>query len=506
MPDMLVESPVAWLDPSTLIESADGSGSPSTIEGQFSAYDVKNKNGRVYPRRLWESLVREGESADRLNHRQLIGFLDHPPSPTGRIRESAILTTQLELRDDGIVYGKADILPTPDGKTLVALLQAGVRVGISSRGTGTVGSEGEVANDFQLYGFDIVTDPSTHNAYPKLADDKSKKNESTDNTTPSPTIEEAQPASSAVISEDTMNNSEVLENLDSRLDDVQEQLDGLTESTIPKATIKQIKRDLNQVSSRASSIGSKDDENRANAEALQERVKLIRHRLNEQSSIKKATGLDQPSDPPGVQPQRDTEPSVGQPTNSGNSDAGGLVQLEKYEAAKAQSEAYYRLFRECFKDLRSALSSLSETATLHAEAEARADQATADLQVEKRKYAALQRLGQLALDEQDNLDLRAAVAEAMKNPKMATLASVVERCETVAEVHSLVESVTGSKLVVSPDLPDPSQSHSSTPPKTVQEENHVETPAAAGDVSVQGDKPKRKRNLVSEITMSALQG
>jgi hypothetical protein len=124
------------------------------LTGKLQEADVQNGNGRVYPHKV---LMREVENYKKLvKEKRALGELDHPDDSV------------INLKNASAVMGKVKVLNTDAGKTLRALVEDGVKLGISSRGMGSV-SEGAgkviVQEDFQLICFDFVSEPSTPNAF-----------------------------------------------------------------------------------------------------------------------------------------------------------------------------------------------------------------------------------------------------------------------------------------------------------------------------------------------------
>jgi len=150
-----------------IIESMDDKKDGVTrIKGILQRANAKNQNGRVYPR---EILEREAQKyLELVNERRAMGELDHPDSSVVNLNNVSHIITEMGWIKDDLV-GVIEVVPTPSGKILEALLKAGVKVGISSRGLGTVqeGVDGaaEVQDDFELLAFDMVSNPSTHGAF-----------------------------------------------------------------------------------------------------------------------------------------------------------------------------------------------------------------------------------------------------------------------------------------------------------------------------------------------------
>ena len=141
------------------------------VEGPGQRSDVKNANQRTYSRKIWEKLVADKNSyvQNAISERQMLGHLEHPKDGRTDLREVAILTTKAELRKDGVVWNQFELLETPNGLILQELTRKGVKWGVSSRGTGTVGDDGQVSeDDYTLKTWDAVSSPSTPGAHPKL--------------------------------------------------------------------------------------------------------------------------------------------------------------------------------------------------------------------------------------------------------------------------------------------------------------------------------------------------
>jgi len=137
------------------------------IEGIFMQSEKVNRNGRMYERKI---LFNE---ADRYNKEYVqksraMGELGHPDGPTINGDRVSHLITSMR-REGNDFYGKAKILSTPMGEIVKSLLDEGVKIGVSTRGLGSVKqlSDGvmEVQKDFHLATVDIVTDPSAPNAF-----------------------------------------------------------------------------------------------------------------------------------------------------------------------------------------------------------------------------------------------------------------------------------------------------------------------------------------------------
>lgn len=139
-----------------------------TISGVFQRANGKNQNERVYPREILEREVSRYMS-ECVTQRRATGELDHPASEIVNLKN--VSHTVIDLKWDGDdLIGTLEILPTPSGNILRQLVESNILLGISSRGMGSVKQnirEGSnvVQDDFNLICFDIVSNPSTQNAF-----------------------------------------------------------------------------------------------------------------------------------------------------------------------------------------------------------------------------------------------------------------------------------------------------------------------------------------------------
>ena len=145
----------------------EGKNKQQYIKGIFLQSDIKNQNGRVYPFNVLKNQVRKFNE-NFVKKDRALGELGHPSGPTVNLdRVSHIIT---ELYEDGRNFvGKAKVIDTPNGKIVKNLLESGVRLGVSSRGLGSVKANkqgvNEVQDDFVLATVDIVSDPSAPDAF-----------------------------------------------------------------------------------------------------------------------------------------------------------------------------------------------------------------------------------------------------------------------------------------------------------------------------------------------------
>ena len=137
------------------------------IDGIFMQAEQKNRNGRVYPSKVLMNEVKKYNN-DYVRSKRAMGELGHPDGPQLNLERVSHLIKELRI-DGNDVYGKAKILDTPYGKIVKNLISEGVKIGVSSRGMGSLkqNSSGvnEVQDDFSLSAVDIVADPSAPNAF-----------------------------------------------------------------------------------------------------------------------------------------------------------------------------------------------------------------------------------------------------------------------------------------------------------------------------------------------------
>jgi len=147
------------------------------LSGIMQKADTQNGNGRIYPSKV---LMREVENYKKLvKERRALGELDHPDDSVINLRNASHMVTDVWVNGKDVM-GKVQVLNTPSGGILRSLVESGVKLGISSRGMGSVSeNQGQtiVEDDFQLICFDFVSEPSTPGAYMmKEAKDLSEPN------------------------------------------------------------------------------------------------------------------------------------------------------------------------------------------------------------------------------------------------------------------------------------------------------------------------------------------
>jgi len=138
------------------------------LKGIIQRADTVNQNGRIYPKDILEKEVRNYQKLIR--EKRAYGSLDHTDSSVIEFQTVSHAMTEVYMDDKGIVFGTLKILPLdPHGTNVIKLVEAGMTIGISSRGVGSTERDPNgynvVQNDFQLICWDLVTEPSTPGAF-----------------------------------------------------------------------------------------------------------------------------------------------------------------------------------------------------------------------------------------------------------------------------------------------------------------------------------------------------
>jgi len=156
----------------TLVEGK-SNGGPITLIGKLQEAEQKNGNGRVYPREIFEREVKKYADGP-IKTRTALGELDHPEASVVNLANTSHLITEVWWKGNDLM-GKLELLDTPSGNIALALVKRGIPLGISSRGMGSVkqlGETVEVQDDFELLCWDLVSVPSTPQAYMRLSESK----------------------------------------------------------------------------------------------------------------------------------------------------------------------------------------------------------------------------------------------------------------------------------------------------------------------------------------------
>ena len=159
--------------PQQINESISKNDGRLIVNGVLQRADAKNQNGRVYPK---DTLMREAENYSKIQikERRALGELDHPDSSVVNLNNVSHNILEMHWANDDLV-GTVEVLGTPAGNILKELFKSGIKLGISSRGLGSVEELGEadekgeptvaVQPDFELIAFDFVSNPSTQGAF-----------------------------------------------------------------------------------------------------------------------------------------------------------------------------------------------------------------------------------------------------------------------------------------------------------------------------------------------------
>tara|TARA_X000001382_G_scaffold113553_1_gene91378 strand:- start:963 stop:1577 length:615 start_codon:yes stop_codon:yes gene_type:complete len=138
------------------------------VKGVLQRAEAKNQNGRVYPK---EILMREAKNYNNnfIKENRALGELDHPDSSVVNLSNASHNIIDMYWKSNDLM-GTVEVLGTPSGNILKELFKSGIKLGISSRGIGSVEAIEEsdtqqVQSDFELIAFDFVSNPSTHGAF-----------------------------------------------------------------------------------------------------------------------------------------------------------------------------------------------------------------------------------------------------------------------------------------------------------------------------------------------------
>ena len=168
MKQVLIETIPFTVSPIQLHEGAKAPSGNPLVEGILATAEVKNGNGRYYPKELWEREIDKYMSCVKEN--RATGELDHPDSTIISLKNVSHIIRDIWWNGDKVM-GKLEILPTVSGNILKALIDNNVMVGVSSRGMGSlkqIGETMEVQDDFELLCWDFVSTPSNPGSYMNL--------------------------------------------------------------------------------------------------------------------------------------------------------------------------------------------------------------------------------------------------------------------------------------------------------------------------------------------------
>jgi hypothetical protein len=154
-------------DNANIIVESEGEGSKKSLymKGIFIQGGVKNANERVYPVSEIDNAVNTLNEQIKTGY-SVLGEVDHPDDLKINLDRVSHMITQMWM-DGPNGFGKLKILPTPMGQLVGTMLDSGVKLGVSSRGSGNVNDMNGQVSDFEIVTVDIVAQPSAPNAYPK---------------------------------------------------------------------------------------------------------------------------------------------------------------------------------------------------------------------------------------------------------------------------------------------------------------------------------------------------
>ena len=171
MKQLIVDYLPFEIKPEQITESMKENDGKLVVRGVLQRAEAKNQNGRVYPR---EVLVREAKKYHKefIKQSRAMGELDHPESSVVNLQNVSHNVKEMHWEGDNLL-GEVEVLGTPSGNILKELFKSGIKLGISSRGMGSVETVNEddgnqvtqVQPDFELIAFDFVSNPSTHGAF-----------------------------------------------------------------------------------------------------------------------------------------------------------------------------------------------------------------------------------------------------------------------------------------------------------------------------------------------------
>ena len=162
---VLIETQIFKTSPVSLTEGKISDRGNPLVEGILATAEVKNGNGRYYSKDLWEREIDKYMSS--VKEKRALGELDHPESSIINLKNVSHNIVNIWWDGDNVI-GKIEILPTPSGNILKALISSGINVGVSSRGMGSLQEEKGllvVQPDFDLLCWDFVSTPSNPGSY-----------------------------------------------------------------------------------------------------------------------------------------------------------------------------------------------------------------------------------------------------------------------------------------------------------------------------------------------------
>ncbi len=165
MKQVLIETQLFKPTPISLTEGKISERGNPMVEGILATAEVKNGNGRYYSKDLWNREI--DKYKELVQENRALGELDHPESSVVNLKNVSHNIKDMWWDGDNVM-GKIEILPTPSGNILKALIENGITCGVSSRGMGSLEQNGdimEVQDDFELLCWDFVSTPSNPGSY-----------------------------------------------------------------------------------------------------------------------------------------------------------------------------------------------------------------------------------------------------------------------------------------------------------------------------------------------------
>ena len=172
MKQVLIETQLFKPTPDLLSEGKMSERGNPLVEGILATAEVKNGNGRYYSKELWNRELDKYQELIKEN--RATGELDHPESQVINLKNVSHNIKEMHWDGDNVM-GTIEILPTPSGNILKALIDSGITVGVSSRGMGSLEQNGdimEVQDDFELLCWDFVSTPSNPGSFMALKEGK----------------------------------------------------------------------------------------------------------------------------------------------------------------------------------------------------------------------------------------------------------------------------------------------------------------------------------------------
>ncbi len=171
MKNLIVDYLPFEVTPQQINESMKENDGRLIVRGVLQRAEAKNQNGRVYPREILEREAKKYTN-EFISQRRAMGELDHPDSSVVNLQNVSHDIKEMHWEGDNLL-GEVEVLGTPSGNILKELFKSGIKLGISSRGMGSVetvneddgGQVTQVQPDFELIAFDFVSNPSTHGAF-----------------------------------------------------------------------------------------------------------------------------------------------------------------------------------------------------------------------------------------------------------------------------------------------------------------------------------------------------